>query len=96
MRPNLRWTALLLSALLLGCGDGSPGPLPEEETVALSEIPEGVLKVAKERLPDVEFERAWLVKEEGGELAYEIRGRNNQGKTREVKVSASGKVLEEE
>jgi uncharacterized membrane protein YkoI len=87
-------STLLLMVLLAGCGE-SPQPLQAPESVAISQIPEGVLKVARSRLPGVEFDQAWMVREDG-DLAYEIRGKNDRGKTREVKVSASGKVLEEE
>jgi hypothetical protein len=87
--------ALLLAALLAGCAETPPPRREAPESVELSEVPEGVLAAAREALPGVEFEQAWR-DEEGGGLAYEIRGTDDRGKTREVKVSASGEVLETE
>ena len=48
---------------------------------------------ARKRLPGVVFEQAWTETEDGG-LTYEIRGRDEQGKTREVKLSATGDLIE--
>ena len=50
---------------------------------------------AKKKLPGVDFEKAWTGKSEG-EIAYEIRGRKGDGTVKEVKISASGKLLEKE
>lgn len=86
---------LVLSAALTGCGDRGED-LGKLESIPVSEVPESVMKVAAEKLPGIEFEQAWKEVEEGGEVAYEIRGRDDRGKTRELKVTETGEVLEVE
>jgi uncharacterized membrane protein YkoI len=82
-----------LAAALAGCG---PRPAVEPApSIALEKIPPEIMAKAKERLPGVEFERAW-VETEDGTTAYEIRGRDDDGKTRELKINAQGEVLEVE
>jgi hypothetical protein len=77
-------TALLLAMMLLiaGCAGKPKEPIP------LSQVPDNVLKVAKEKLPDVTFERA--MKKPNGE--YEVIGKNKTGKVREVEVTPTGEV----
>ncbi len=79
--------ALLILAVCLflqGCGD------PKTETVDLKNVPEPVMKVAKEQLPDVKFEEAW--KTQSGN--YEIRGKQPNGKVRDVQIKPDGTVVE--
>jgi multidrug efflux pump subunit AcrA (membrane-fusion protein) len=88
MGVRSRIPALLLAACLAGCGGLEP-----DETVPLDQLPEPVMKAAKAALPGVTFTTAW--KESAGDgVAYEVRGQNARGRIRDVKVSASGKVLE--
>lgn len=76
-------------------GCGTPAPVaPAPDGIALEAIPAAVMALAREKLPGVDFERAWVEKEDDGELAYEIRGRTEEGRTREIKISASGRVIE--
>lgn len=75
-----------------GCGQAPPR---RDVPVNLSDVPEEILKVAQEKLPDIKFDQAWKIKFKGQD-AYELRGKNDRGKVREVEVSASGKVLEVE
>ena len=70
----MRIILMLLVLLFMGCG----GEAKKKEPVALDQIPENVMKVAKEKLPDVKFERA--VKKPNGE--FEIIGKNKEGKVR--------------
>ena len=51
------------------------------------------MKVAKEKLPGVTFDTAWTEKE-GDKTVYEVRGKSADGKTRDIKVSLDGTVLE--
>ena len=51
------------------------------------------MKVAKEKLPDGQFDTAWTEKEDDPTV-YEVRGKSPDGKTRDTKVSPDGKVLE--
>jgi hypothetical protein len=84
------WIRILaLTAALSGCGE----VLERDEAVPLEKVPEPVMKAARKALPDVKFQSAWKEKA-GGEDAYEVRGQNARGRIRDVKVSASGKVLE--
>ena len=83
--------AALMAALLAGCDAGIEDSTP----IGVDKVPAKVMDVAKSKLPGVTFEKAWTGKS-GGEVAYEVRGTNENGKTREIRISASGKVLEME
>ena len=90
--------SLLLASSLaafaaVGCGKAAFDN--KTEPIALDQIPETAMQAAREKLPDVTFERAWKFTSEG-EDAYEIKGKTKQGKTWEVEVTASGKILEVE
>jgi hypothetical protein len=61
----------------------------------LNQLPPGALDLAKRELPDVKFESARKAKYKGQD-AIEIRGKNKQGKIREVEVDLTGKLLEVE
>jgi hypothetical protein len=78
-----------ITALALGCGEKISVP----EQVPIAQVPTKVLDVAKKQLPGYDFDRAWKTTADG-ENAYEIRGQNDQGKVRDVKVTVSGKVVE--
>jgi uncharacterized membrane protein YkoI len=88
---KLAMRVALLTALAIGCDQQIENPDP----IALDKIPAEVMAIAKKELPGVEFEKAWTGKADA-EMAYEIRGHAKDGKVREVKISASGKVLEKE
>ena len=85
------WFSGLLIVAASGCGE----VLEPTEMIPVENLPEPVLKTAKEKLPDVKFDTAWKEHEqEDGEEVFEVRGKANGGKTRDIKVTASGKVLE--
>ncbi len=88
---NHRRLLFLIAALAVGCDK----PIEQPSPIALEKIPPPIMKIARETLPDVKLESA-VTGKSGGVEASEIRGRDERGKTREVKVSASGKVLEVE
>lgn len=75
--------------ILAGCG----GEREHDEVVPLDRIPEPALKAAQAKLPGVKFDGAWKERD-GDSEAYEIRGRTREGKIRDIKVTASGEVLE--
>ena len=55
----------------------------------MADIPADLLAVAKKKLPEVKFDTARKIKVKG-EDAFEIRGKQPNGKVREVEVSAGG------
>ena len=81
--------ALLLGSsaiALTGCGGGSK----DKTTVEIKDVPPDIMKVAKEKLPDVTFETAW--KQANGN--YEVRGKAKNGKVREIDIRPDGTVEE--
>jgi len=80
-----RWL-LTLALLAAGCG-GTP---PTVQPIALESVPENVMKVAREKLPDVKWERAR--RKPNGE--YEVIGKTKAGKVREIDITPDGKVTE--
>jgi hypothetical protein len=82
-------------ALLAGCGERDEAEQFARRTITVKEVPASVLESAGKELPGVDFNEAWKNVEADGALhSYEIRGRNADGKIREVRVAADGKILE--
>ena len=77
-----------LAVAYFGCADSEAGRV----VVPFDQLPPPLLKVAKDKLPDVRFNEVWR-KPNG---VYEIRGKNRQGKIREVEVNAKGEVVDVE
>jgi hypothetical protein len=70
---------------LTGCG-----PAKVEKTpMKVEEVPPEIMKIAKEKLPDITFTEAY--KENGN---YELRGKDKRGKLREIDITPDGKVVE--
>ena len=79
---------LFLCAVLCvagGCGGG-----PADQLIPLEQVPEDMLKVAREKLPEVKFDQA-LKRKDG---SVEVRGKDPRGKVRDIDFSASGEILE--
>jgi hypothetical protein len=76
---------VLALVVLAGCG-GSEKAVP----VPFDQVPPNLIKIAQEQLPDVKFDHARKLPNG----VYEIRGKGDKGKVREVEVSPEGKVLE--
>ena len=74
----------LLMVIAAGCGDS------KAETLSLDDLPEPVMKSAKENLPGTVFERAWKTSKGN----YEVRGRAKNGKVRDIQLSPAGDVIE--
>ena len=68
-----------------GCESGA-----KDELIPLEKLPDGLLKTAQEKLPEVQFENAL----KRGDGSYEVRGKDPKGKVRDVEMSATGEVLE--
>lgn len=81
---------VMMLALLFVVGCGGCSDKPKGENVPLDKVPEPVMKVAKEKLPDVKFEQAW--KTPNGN--YEVRGKGKNGKVRDIQVKPDGEVVE--
>ena len=81
-----------------GCGDHDEPPEITKQAVKFDEVPENVRTAASKAIPGVKLNEAWKNLERGGKLhSYEIRGKNAaNGKTREVRVSLTGEILETE
>jgi hypothetical protein len=84
---------IVLAALVIGGGLAwwyTGGDMAGKEFIPFDQLPPQLLKVAQGQLPDVKFSEVWR-KKDG---VYEIRGKNKQGKVREVEVSPSGQVVD--
>lgn len=77
--------AALVALLALGCG----GAKVEKSPLKVEEVPPEIMKIAKEKLPDVAFTDAY--KENGN---FELRGKDKRGKLREIDITPEGKVVE--
>jgi hypothetical protein len=74
-----------VTALALVWGGGDKGAV-----VPLEQVPEPFVKKAKETLPEVKFDHARRLPNGN----FEIRGKNRNGKVREVEVNPAGEVVE--
>ncbi len=81
MRKQLITSVALLT--LCGCGDSGEGG---KTTVRLEDVPTPAMKTAKEKLPGITFHEVYRKKD--GTL--EIRGKDKNGKVREVEVKDDG------
>lgn len=76
---------ILVAVFVVGCGESE-----RSNNVPLADVPENVMKVAKEKLPDVAFDQAWKTRTGN----YEVRGKTKSGKTRDIQITPSGEVVE--
>ena len=96
---NLAATALLAASFsVYGCGEHDALPEITKQSVKFDDVPENVRTAATKAIPGVKFNEAWKNLAADGKLhSYEIRGKNAaDGKTREVRVSLTGEILEME
>jgi hypothetical protein len=77
---------VILFVAVAGCAESSAAPVP------LDQVPESIMKISREKLPDVTFDRA--VRRADG--SYEISGKDKKGKVRDVELTANGEVTEVE
>lgn len=73
---------------LAGCGQGESEA--SRVIIPLDQVPEPLMKIAHEKLPEVTFEKAW--KKANGDI--EVAGKNKKGKIREIDMTPSGEVVE--
>ncbi len=82
-----RFLVALLLVVALGC---QPEQKKGGDNVPLDQVPDPVMKTAKKELPDVEFEQAWKTPDGN----YEVRGKQKNGKIRDVQVKPTGETVE--
>jgi hypothetical protein len=82
---NIYW-AILLVSLISACGQATK----KSELLTLDQVPQNLMDIAKEKLPDVTFERA--VRKPNGVL--EVTGKDKKGKVRDIEFSKTGEVVE--
>jgi hypothetical protein len=97
-RTPIALAILLAVAAPAGCGDADALPDITKQAIAFDDVPAGVRDAARKAIPQVKFDEAWKNLGREGKLhSYEVRGRNPaDGKIREVRVSVSGEILEQE
>jgi hypothetical protein len=89
----MRLAFLLLVLLsLAGCGSA---PAPESPWISTADIPADLLAGAQKKLPNVKFETARKIQKKGKDV-FEIRGKQPNGKVREVEITADGEIIEVE
>jgi hypothetical protein len=82
-----RLSLFLCLCLAAGCGSAA-----KDELIPLEKVPESFVNKAKETLPEVTFDQA-LKRSDG---SYEVRGKDKNGKVRDVEFSATGEIIEVE
>jgi hypothetical protein len=80
---------LLILVLVAGCAK-QEGEKAEKVMVPIEKVPENLVKIAQEKLPEVKFDHARILP--NGD--YEIRGKGKNGKIREVELKPDGKLVE--
>ena len=78
----------VVAASLAGCSKGKQ----EVTTLQLEDVPPDLMRIAKEQLPGVAFDTVW--KKPSG--TFEIRGKEKNGKIREVDIRPDGTIEEVE
>jgi uncharacterized membrane protein YkoI len=76
---------MVLAVLVSACAEK-----PKDTLVPLEKIPENLMTIAREKLPGITFEQA--VQRKDGR--YEISGKDERGKVREIEISPTGEILE--
>jgi hypothetical protein len=81
----LRFLFAFVLLVFVGCSEA-----PTAALMPLDKVPENIMAIAKEKLPDVTFDQA--VK--GADGRIEVIGKDGKGKVREIEISRSGEILE--
>jgi hypothetical protein len=68
-----------------GCSEAS-----KAERLAIDDVPDNLMTIAKDKLPGVTFDQA-IVRSNG---VYEIIGKDDKGKVREIELSPEGEIVE--
>ena len=84
------FAAVTFALLLVLAGTGCGGAKVEKSPMKMEDVPPNVLKVAKEKHPDIAFTEAY---KEGPN--YELRGKTKAGKLIEIDITPEGKVVDD-
>jgi hypothetical protein len=79
----------VLSLLVVAAGCGKT--IPPDEVVPLDKVPPAIMKKAKDTLPGYTITAVYR-KIENGKDVYELRGKNREGRTREVEITPEGEI----
>lgn len=82
-----------------GCGETDRPPDIAKSAVVFDDVPQSIRDAARKALPpNIKLNEAWKNLDREGKLhSYEVRGHDPAtGKTREVRVSLTGEILESE
>lgn len=82
---------MLTAALFIGLATGC-SKTQKAQPMVFEDVPESIRQTAAETLPNVQFDQA-LRRADGG---YEVRGKDKDGKVRDVEFAADGSVIEVE
>ena len=85
--PLAKYLVVVVCCAVCGCGGFSP---PKKTNLELTDVPADILKIAREKLPDVKFDTAWQM----SNGTYEVRGKAKNGKVREIDITPDGTVVE--
>ena len=88
MRAIVVSMALALAAV--GCGSKANEDEGPKTRVEMKDLPAPCLQTAQQNLPGITFTEAYL-KKDG---TYEVRGKDKNGKVREVEVKADGTFIQ--
>ena len=88
-----RWFAAVVALFsVFGCGDNDDDVGKVKTAIPMDQVPVAVLKAAKDAAPDLTFFAAYKDTFQGQD-SIELKGKNKQGKIKEIEVSPEGKVL---
>ena len=87
---HAKFALAAILTVFAGCGGESPKSDP---VVPIDQVPPNLMEIARKQLSGYTFDTVYKTTVDGKD-AYEIRGKDKQGKIREVEISATGEVLE--
>lgn len=83
---------LALALMTLAVSGCSSEMFEAKKPIPLDEVPESILKIAREQHPGYEFTSAFTEVEDG-QPVYELMAKAKNGKIIEVEVTKDGKIL---
>ena len=80
-----------LSLAIVGCGELGEN----DEPIPLDKLPPAISKVAKDKFPNLKFQSAFKETKDGKQI-YELRGKDKEGKIRDLEFTADGQYIGED